>query len=294
MKNEQTLLKKVNGMANVLSSAGIGNTDYLTQLTYILFLKMDSEKEELGLESKIPDGYKWKDFCDLSGEDLIEKYEEILKKLCDKAIENGAHVIISNNATEKVMKLFKNDPFYKICYVIEKLSTLRTINCKGTERKTGQEVIFWGSYDNVPFPQANDMKTIISLLKLDKETLDDKKRIMEIIKVGSERQVMYYLSALQYFKFLDSEYHFTTRALETEGNEKKIKEAIYTTLNELLLFKKLHHLFLDKREADSESVFNVLIEENVHQLSDNTLRRRASTIKSWVDWMYKYEDENEL
>ena len=223
----------------------------------------------------------------------FEDFEK-LKKLCDTAIENGAHVIISNNATEKVMKLFKNDPFYKICYVIEKLSTLRTINCKGTERKTGQEVIFWGSYDNIPFPQANDMKTIISLLKLDEETLNNKKRLMEIIEVNSERQVMYYLSALQYFKFLDSEYHFTTRALETEGDEKKIKEAIYTTLNELLLFKKLHQLFLDKREADPESVFNVLIEENVHQLSDNTLRRRASTINSWVNWMYKYEDENEL
>lgn len=223
----------------------------------------------------------------------FEDFEK-LKKLCDKAIENGAHVIISNNATEKVMNLFKSDPFYKICYEINKLSTLRSINCKGAERKTGQEVIFWGSYENIPFPQANDMERIIALLKLEGKTLDDKKRIMEIIHVNSERQVMYYFSALQYFKFLDSEYHFTARALETKGDEKKIKEAIYTVLNELSLFKKLHRLFLDKREADSESVFKVLIEENVHQLSENTLRRRASTIKSWVDWMYKYEDKNEL
>ena len=81
MANEQTLLKKVDGIADVLASAGVGYTDYLPQLTYILFLKMDSEKEELGLGSKIPDGYKWKDFCNLSGEDLIEKYEEILREL---------------------------------------------------------------------------------------------------------------------------------------------------------------------------------------------------------------------
>ena len=79
MANEQTLIKKVDGIANVLSSAGIGYTDYLTQLTYILFLKMDSEKEKLGLKSLIPDGYKWQDICNLSGEDLVEKYEEILK-----------------------------------------------------------------------------------------------------------------------------------------------------------------------------------------------------------------------
>ena len=44
MANEQQLIKKVDGIANVLSAAGIGYTDYLTQLTYILFLKMDAEK----------------------------------------------------------------------------------------------------------------------------------------------------------------------------------------------------------------------------------------------------------
>ena len=81
MASEASLLKKVDGIANVLSSAGVGATDYLIQLTYILFLKMDSEKEELGLGSKIPEGYKWKDFAELSGQDLIDKYEEILREL---------------------------------------------------------------------------------------------------------------------------------------------------------------------------------------------------------------------
>ena len=79
--SESVLLKKVDGIANVLASAGVSYTDYLTQLTYILFLKMDQEKEELGLGSKIPEGYKWNDFCNLNGEDLVEKYEEILKEL---------------------------------------------------------------------------------------------------------------------------------------------------------------------------------------------------------------------
>ena len=99
MANEQTLLKKVDGIANVLASAGIGYTDYLTQLTYILFLKMDSEREELGLGSKIPDGYKWKDFCSLNGEDLVEKYEEILKKLSQ---EKGIIGTIFTKAQNKI------------------------------------------------------------------------------------------------------------------------------------------------------------------------------------------------
>ena len=43
-KSEAALVKKVGDIANVLAAAGVGFTDYLTQLTYILFLKMDDEK----------------------------------------------------------------------------------------------------------------------------------------------------------------------------------------------------------------------------------------------------------
>ncbi len=98
-KNESALIKKVKDIANVMASAGVGFTDYITQLTYILFLKMDAEKEELGLGSSIPDGYKWKDIVDLSGDDLVEKYEEILKDLSD---EEGLIGTIFTRATNKI------------------------------------------------------------------------------------------------------------------------------------------------------------------------------------------------
>ena len=100
-KSETALIKKVKDIANVMASAGVGFTDYLTQLTYILFLKMDDEKEELGLGSFIPEGYKWKDIVDLSGDDLLEKYEEILKDLSE---EDGLIGTIFNNATNKITR----------------------------------------------------------------------------------------------------------------------------------------------------------------------------------------------
>lgn len=80
-KTEGALLNKVWNIANVLAAAGVGFTDYITQLTYILFLKMDDEKEELGLGSSIPEGYKWADLIKLNGTDLVDKYEEILEEL---------------------------------------------------------------------------------------------------------------------------------------------------------------------------------------------------------------------
>ena len=78
-KSEAALVKKVGDIANVLAAAGVGFTDYLTQLTYILFLKMDDEKENLGLGSSIPEGYKWRDIVELNGTDLVEKYKELAK-----------------------------------------------------------------------------------------------------------------------------------------------------------------------------------------------------------------------
>lgn len=99
IKTESTLIKKVGDIANVMAAAGVGFTDYITQLTYILFLKMDEEKEEMGLESTIPYGYKWKDLITKHGTDLIDKYEEILKEL---AKEDGLIGTIFTKASNKI------------------------------------------------------------------------------------------------------------------------------------------------------------------------------------------------
>ena len=80
-KTESALVSKVWNIAAVLAAAGVGFTDYITQLTYILFLKMDDEREAMGLTGHLPEGYKWKDLCTLNGTDLVDKYEEILKEL---------------------------------------------------------------------------------------------------------------------------------------------------------------------------------------------------------------------
>lgn len=98
-KSEATLVKKVWDIANVLAAAGVGFTDYITQLTYILFLKMDDEKESLGLGSSIAEGYKWKELMELNGPDLVEKYEEILSEL---AKDDGLIGTIFTKASNKI------------------------------------------------------------------------------------------------------------------------------------------------------------------------------------------------
>ena len=100
-KPEQTLTKKVWNMADVLAAAGVGFTDYIIQLTYLLFLKMDSEKESYGLGSSLPEGNKWKDIIELDGPDQLNKYERILDELKSKEGLIGA---IFTEAQNKITK----------------------------------------------------------------------------------------------------------------------------------------------------------------------------------------------
>lgn len=82
--NEQSLVQKVWQLADVLAAAGVAFTDYIVQLTYILFLKMDAEAEVLGIESKIPKDCRWANLVDKDGFDLLERYEKSLKKLSEQ------------------------------------------------------------------------------------------------------------------------------------------------------------------------------------------------------------------
>lgn len=98
--SEQSLIKKVWNMATVLAGQGVGFTDYITQLTYLLFLKMDEENVELfDEESAIPDGCTWNSLCELDGMDLLDHYEEILKRL---SLEEGLIGTIYTKAVNKI------------------------------------------------------------------------------------------------------------------------------------------------------------------------------------------------
>lgn len=48
-KSESTLIKKVGDIANVMAAAGVGFTDYITQLTLYSFLENGRRKRRNGL-----------------------------------------------------------------------------------------------------------------------------------------------------------------------------------------------------------------------------------------------------
>jgi type I restriction enzyme M protein len=105
---EQSLTKKVWSLATILSSQGVGFTDYITQLTYLLFLKMDNENVEIfGEDSAIPDGYRWNDLTKLDGLDLIDQYEKTLKILSQEDNLIGTIYTKAQNKIDKPVYLKK-------------------------------------------------------------------------------------------------------------------------------------------------------------------------------------------
>ena len=220
----------------------------------------------------------------------FEDFEK-LKKCCDKALNRGAFVIISNNATQKVMNLFLQDPRYKVIYCTESFNTLRSINSDGTGRRTGKEVIIWGMDANVPFPQANDLEKVVKLVMAGEHALEDRTYAKSILEVNTERQVVYYLSALKFLNYLTYKNELTEKAKELSEDEHLLRQHIFDQLKQNFLFSEPYNEFEGTKNPDMDRIKTLLAKSSSNKdLSESTINRRASTIKSWVIWMYKHKE----
>ena len=76
----QEIVSKLWNLCNVLRDDGITYHQYVTELTYILFLKM---AKETGAEEQIPADYRWDVLASKSGIELKKYYKELLSYLGD-------------------------------------------------------------------------------------------------------------------------------------------------------------------------------------------------------------------
>lgn len=80
--NEQALVAKVWNYAHVLRDDGVSYGDYLGQISFLLFLKMDEERTKyLGEPSAIPSECQWETLRGKSGVALEAHYKKVLEKL---------------------------------------------------------------------------------------------------------------------------------------------------------------------------------------------------------------------
>ncbi|MGK8685414.1 N-6 DNA methylase [Bacillus cereus] len=106
--NNQEIVQKLWNLCNVLRDDGITYQQYVTELTYLLFLKMMKEQETEGV---IPEGYRWDDLLKQEGTDLRKFYQRLLLELGNSSNEklsqiysNAATSIVEPKNLEKIIK----------------------------------------------------------------------------------------------------------------------------------------------------------------------------------------------
>lgn len=108
----QEIVAKLWNLCNVLRDDGITYHQYVTELTYILFLKM---AKETGAEEKIPEKYRWDRLVEKDGLALKKFYEELLRELGENCtgriqeIYSGARSNIEEPANLKKIITSIND-----------------------------------------------------------------------------------------------------------------------------------------------------------------------------------------
>jgi type I restriction enzyme M protein len=94
------LVSKVWNYAHVLRDQGISYGDYVEQITFLLFLKMDQERSALlGEPSAIPPQWRWEKLGPLAGDELELQYRHTLEAL---ARETGLIGTIFKKAQNKL------------------------------------------------------------------------------------------------------------------------------------------------------------------------------------------------
>ena len=86
------IVAKLWNLCNVLKDDGVTYHQYVSELTYLLFLKMVEETER---EDKLPKGYRWKDLVSKPAPDRLEHYKLLL-------IHLGSH------GTRQVQEIYAN------------------------------------------------------------------------------------------------------------------------------------------------------------------------------------------
>lgn len=94
----QEIVQKLWNECNVLRDDGVSYQDYITELTYILFLKMSKEQ---GQEDDIPEKYRWDNLVSKEGLELKDFYSHLLLDLGNPEIVDSPRInaIYANAST---------------------------------------------------------------------------------------------------------------------------------------------------------------------------------------------------
>lgn len=116
------LIAKIWKFCDTLRDDGVGYTDYLEQLTYLIFLKLADEKKK---EYKLPSVCDWNSLSKLDKGELLTQYEKILKTLSksggmlEKIFSDSQNKIHDSYKLKKLITLISEENWSSTDYDIK-------------------------------------------------------------------------------------------------------------------------------------------------------------------------------
>ncbi len=152
----------------------------------------------------------------------------------------------------------------------------------------------------IPFPQADKFERVINLCELVCENVLSRADVTEKYDFDS-RQTNYYTDAARYLGLLEKETEGRTPTYSISEKGRKILSFNYKKRQlefcECILshgaFNKVLRLYLQTGTMPSKNdIVAIMKESGLYKIdSDETYRRRASSIKGWVNWIVSLIDE---
>lgn len=186
----------------------------------------------------------------------------------------------------------------KRCYSLEQAPRLR-VNLAEWLRRIPAE----GEPPEIPFPQADDLDTVVEVTHLIADGKTTKRDLAEFFEFN-ERQGDYYANAAAYLGLIERQNHefvlsaagsrFVRMASRNERAayllEYVLKRPIFRDLLALLCSKSLSSssLFpapLSPDDVPQQEIIRIMLRHQA--LRETTAARRVATIRSWIKWLFK-------
>lgn len=187
---------------------------------------------------------------------------------------------------------------------VNEYSSIELVKCKkysiedtnidlGTIQNLLENIQNYVEEPKISFPQANSFERVINLCELLENSEKGKKEITEKYEFDP-RQTNYYTDAAIYLGLVVKK-GVRTKSFELSKLGKRILSLNYKNRQiefaKLILSHKVFHMtikkYFEKLEMPTDSeIVEIMKECKLYKIGkDSTFYRRASTIKSWVDWI---------
>ena len=142
----------------------------------------------------------------------------------------------------------------------------------------------------VPLPQADSFSKVIGTLELINNDVCTANDIADELEFDS-RQGKYYIDALRYLDLVQygekvGGYKLTPNGFALVNMDvKERNEKLIESIIKHKPFYDTYKYYLDNEELPSREQIKATIKKYIFDMSDETVNRRASTIRGWIQWI---------